>query len=198
MAVSLWGVGAIAAGALLVWTAVYDPQGGPAGALRDLLTGRMPAPGEQKTTTVGRAVGRVQGGTSTGVGRLESAQGSAQGAAIVAAAKTYIGVPYRWAGASRSGVDCSGLVMLAAKAGAGISLPHLADAQMRKGRIIPASAVRPGDLVGWPSPAHYTHIGIMVSPSQTIEAQTTGTRVGIFPLGRRAGGNPTFVRITKD
>jgi cell wall-associated NlpC family hydrolase len=128
---------------------------------------------------------------------MSSAAGAAKGAAVVSAAKTYIGVPYKWAGASRAGVDCSGLVLLAYKT-IGIKLPHLADAQMRKGRIIPQARARAGDLVGWPSPARYSHIGILVDAGHVIEARTTGTKVGIFPLGRRAGGPPTFARLVPD
>jgi cell wall-associated NlpC family hydrolase len=191
VAVSLWSVGIVAAGGVLVYSAVYDPPGGPVAVLGDLLRGRAPTAGTQRRANIG-VIGGSQAGPKTGSGA-----GSAQGRQVVEAAKSYIGVPYRWAGASRSGVDCSGLVMLAYRT-IGIQLPHLANTQMRRGRIIPASAARPGDLVGWPSPAHYSHIGILVDSGHTIEAQTTGTRVNIFPIGNRAGGAPTFARLVTD
>lgn len=195
MAVSLWSLGLVAAGGVLAWSAVYDPPGGPVAVGRDLLSGRKPTSGPQKRTSIGSAIGAAAAAGVDALGQAgTSGFGSAKGQAVVDAAKAYIGVPYVFGGASRSGVDCSGLVLLAYKK-VGINLPHLADAQMRRGRIIPRSAARPGDVVGWPSPALYSHIGILVDANHTIEARTTGTRVSIYPLGRLVNGDPTFVRI---
>jgi len=68
------------------------------------------------------------------------------GGAAVAAAESYLGVSVPVGGASRAGVDCSGLVMLAWEA-AGVSLPHYSGAQMADSTPVPLSDLEPGDLL---------------------------------------------------
>ena len=86
--------------------------------------------------------------------------------------ESYLGVPYLWGGASRSGVDCSGLTMLAYRA-AGVSLPHNAAAQQRLGHAVGSPG--PGDLVFFGLPAH--HVGISVGGNRMIDAPHRGANV---------------------
>jgi cell wall-associated NlpC family hydrolase len=102
------------------------------------------------------------------------------GAAAVAAAESYMGVPYVWGGASRAGVDCSGLTMLAWEA-AGVSLPHYTVAQWDATTHVPLSALQPGDLVFYGS--GISHVAMYVGGGSVIEALTTGTVVGIYSIG---------------
>jgi cell wall-associated NlpC family hydrolase len=98
----------------------------------------------------------------------------------VRAAYSFIGVPYVWGGASRSGVDCSGLVMLA-WAAAGVFLPHYSGAQFADTVRVPLIALRPGDLLfyGWHGDQH---VAMYVGHGHMIEAETTGTRVHVVPV----------------
>ena len=73
----------------------------------------------------------------------------------IAAALHLQGVPYVWGGASRHGVDCSGLIMLAYNA-AHIYLSHYSGAQWNETIPVPLYAMRAGDLLfyGWHGDAH--------------------------------------------
>ena len=68
------------------------------------------------------------------------------GAEVVRVAETWVGVPYRWGGASRAGIDCSGLVMVVF-AQFGARLPHNAQAQYNAVPHIQDGQLAPGDLV---------------------------------------------------
>lgn len=194
--VSLWGLGLAATGGLLVWSAINDPPGGPLGVLRELLAGRRPAPGDQP------ALWTPPGPDASGTpdrdpGSGSSPQGDSRGIAVVRAAEKYLGKPYKFATTGPNTFDCSGLVLRAYSDALGIKLPHYSDAIMRKAKIIPASEARAGDVVGWPSPAKYSHIGIVVSPGRSIEAASpAGNPVKYYNAMRRAaGGSPTFGRL---
>ena len=107
------------------------------------------------------------------------------GAIAVAAAESYLGVPYVWAGASRAGVDCSGLTMLA-WAAAGVSLPHFSGGQMAASAPVPISDLQPGDLLFY-GPGGSAHVAMYIGGGQMIEAPYTGAVVWI--TGLRLGGN---------
>ncbi len=65
---------------------------------------------------------------------------------IVAEAKTYLGIRYRYGGEDTNGFDCAGFVCYVFKHH-GIKLPRTADAQALLGKEIDRQHIRPGDLV---------------------------------------------------
>ena len=89
-------------------------------------------------------------------------------------ARGQLGKPYRWGGAGPDSFDCSGLTMMAWKAG-GVSLPHSSQAQYSGTTRIPLSSVQPGDLIFYYSDIH--HVGIYVGGGQIIAATHTGDYV---------------------
>ncbi|MDQ2967406.1 MAG: NlpC/P60 family protein [Actinomycetota bacterium] len=97
---------------------------------------------------------------------------------IVGVAMGYLGVPYRWGGASPSGFDCSGLVQYA-YAQLGISVPHSTYALWPMGTAISRDQLQPGDLVFFNG---LGHMGIYIGNNQMIHAPHTGDVVKISSL----------------
>jgi cell wall-associated NlpC family hydrolase len=87
----------------------------------------------------------------------------------------YLGVPYKWGGASPAGFDCSGLVMYV-YAQLGISLPHFAAAQYGYGVPVSRDQLQPGDLVFF---ENLNHVAIYIGGGQVVHAPSTGDVVKI-------------------
>ena len=98
---------------------------------------------------------------------------------IISTAKSYIGVPYSFGGATPKAFDCSGYLQYVFGKN-GISIPRLADDQYRLGlRTTSKSQLEPGDLVFFttykPGPSH---CGIYLGDDQFIHASSSrGVRI---------------------
>jgi peptidoglycan DL-endopeptidase CwlO len=98
----------------------------------------------------------------------------------VGIAMQFLGVPYRWGGASPSGFDCSGLIMYV-YAQLGVSLPHNAAMQYGVGVPVSKSDLQPGDLVFFNGLGHN---GMYVGGGNFIHAPHTGDVVKISSLSQ--------------
>jgi cell wall-associated NlpC family hydrolase len=79
----------------------------------------------------------------------------------------------------------------------GIDLPHSSYAQFGRGRRVPRTALRPGDLVFF---HRLGHVGLYIGHGRFIHAPHSGTRVSIDRLGgwyaARYDGARRLVRAT--
>ena len=82
---------------------------------------------------------------------------------VIREAKAYTGVPYKWGGNTKAGIDCSGLTCAAFKA-INIKLPRTADAQALLGRKLDKDEIKPGDLIFFTKDKkskEVTHVGLV-------------------------------------
>ena len=89
-----------------------------------------------------------------------------------------------WGGASASGVDCSGLVLLAHKA-IGVNLAHFSGSQGSGGKAVSKANAQPGDVV-----CYAGHVGIYLGGGKMIHAPQTGDVVKVVNVY----GNPWYRR----
>jgi cell wall-associated NlpC family hydrolase len=93
---------------------------------------------------------------------------------LVAAAKSWLGVPYRWGGCTRSGTDCSCYVRNVLLT-IGINAPRTTVEQVRWAQPVGRGDLRIGDLLFFDSTctdcgANPTHVGIYLGVGVMAEA----------------------------
>lgn len=118
--------------------------------------------------------------TKTSSGSTATSVASSQVSNFVECAKRYLGTPYVWGGTSKSGIDCSGLVYLAAQdAGLG-KLPRTAKTLQQMATRISDSDRKAGDLVFFSSGNSISHVAIYLDKNQIIHAVSDGSKTGVI------------------
>lgn len=94
---------------------------------------------------------------------------------LTKAIESYLGVPYRWGGRTRQGMDCSGFVLKVYQKALNLNLPHSAKIMYRLGDSVPVKDLRFGDLVFFKNIESYgiSHVGIYVGNNEFAHASTT-------------------------
>lgn len=137
----------------------------------------------------GAATGAATGTAPTD-GSSRTAGDPAGGGAVVAEARKYLGVPYRWGGTDpATGLDCSALVQKV-YGDLGYDLPRVSYQQATAGRAVEGGLAnaRPGDILAFNSPVD--HVGIYIGDGKMIEAPRTGLNVRVAEVTE----TPTAIR----
>ena len=154
--------------------------------LRRLAVARLER--EQQEAAAAQAA-QSTGGSSSSSGAASSVSQSAEASApppppsqyggVVGIAMQYLGIPYRWGGASPStGFDCSGFIMFV-YAQVGVGLPHYTVSQFQLGSPVSRADLQAGDLVFFRGLGHN---GIYIGGGQFIHSPHTGDVVKISSL----------------
>jgi cell wall-associated NlpC family hydrolase len=109
-------------------------------------------------------------------------------AKAIAFAEHQLGKPYLWGGTGPDAFDCSGLVMMAYRAG-GLDIPRTSQQQWLWGPRVNPNQVQPGDLVFFAgsdgTPTSPGHVGLVIGGGMMIEAYATGFPIRIAPYRDR-------------
>ncbi len=103
---------------------------------------------------------------------------------IIQAARSYTGVPFRWGGTTRAGMDCSGLLVVAFRAG-DMAIPRTSYEQSKIGRNVSLYELHPGDLVFFAAkkgqPQQVTHVGMIteVRGKRDVQFIHASTKLGV-------------------
>ena len=99
---------------------------------------------------------------------------------------SFLGAPYRYGGTSKSGIDCSGLIVRIYQDKCGISLPHSARRLFEEGNALSLRSLEVGDLVffrqGRGTPP--SHVGMYLGNGRFIHSES-GRGVIITKMGNR-------------
>lgn len=83
------------------------------------------------------------------------------------------GVPHKFGGLSRQGIDCSGFVHLIFAQEFGIETPRTTEYQMQQGVIITQEDLIPGDLVFFITGYDQRHVGIYLGDNQFMHTSSS-------------------------
>ena len=89
-----------------------------------------------------------------------------------AEAERWKGVPHRWGGTTRRGIDCSALVQTLYRDVTGVRLPRTTRAQVRTGDRVRKRDLQPGDLVFFHLEKS-RHVGVYLDNGRFVHASSS-------------------------
>lgn len=106
---------------------------------------------------------------------------------VLSEAETYLGVPYRFGGTTRGGIDCSAFVQSVFQM-FNHELPRVSAAQAKEGHLVSTDELRAGDLLFFATNggSRVSHVGIVHNVSDQGEVEfihaSTSQGVTVTPL----------------
>lgn len=101
---------------------------------------------------------------------------------VIKTARSYTGVPYKWGGTTRSGMDCSGLLLKSYKS-IGVTIPRTSAAQNEYGKKVGKKELKPGDWVFFATgkkKRKITHVGMVtIVKGSTIKFIHASSSLGV-------------------
>ena len=142
-----------------------EDNAGPNGRIQAKLSGNSSDPVSAQTKTSGGA-----GRSVTDWSKVSKLRKS-----VVNYAKSLEGSRYVFGGVDpKSGIDCSGLILVVMRDKAGLDLDHYSASQATEGVAVSADQMRPGDIIaydGQPRDGKVNHIAIYVGDGKAIHAR---------------------------
>lgn len=85
----------------------------------------------------------------------------------------WAGTPYQYGGTSRSGIDCSALMMKVYNEAFGRSLPRTTAQQVKLGKAVSQKRLKVGDLVFFKTGRNQRHVGVFMGGDQFLHASVS-------------------------
>ncbi len=131
---------------------------------------------ERQSDWLNSALGEVdQGQPEQGQQTRRKGKGGTDQKRLERVVNSYLGVPYKHGGTTRSGFDCSGFTAAVYNEVYGIRLKRTTDAMWKEGVPVSLSAARPGDLVFFKGSSFGTigHVGIYMGRTRFVHSASS-------------------------
>ena len=119
---------------------------------------------------------KFRSGPIAGSKRSADAAGRESGAPrerIEAAARSWLGTPYRYGGVDRRGIDCSALAQHLL-GGVGAAIPRTVGGQRHVGKVVSRDDVVPGDLIFFRlESGRVDHVGVALDGDRFVHASSS-------------------------
>jgi probable lipoprotein NlpC len=101
---------------------------------------------------------------------------------VIASGEKYLGVPYRYGGLNREGLDCSGFIYVSFRDALSVTIPRNTGALYAWVEKIPPESLEPGDLLFFKTTntGAISHAGIFTGNGRFIHAASDGPHTGVI------------------